>query len=607
MPAPPAGFRVCPGRGLAQPTGVTRFLVSLFRGGRAAALVLLLAALPAAAQQVPVIEKTLSNGMTMLMVERRDEPTIAAGWVVHVGSANERPGITGIAHLFEHMMFKGTTNLGTKDAPRDLEIIAEQERVRELMRAEESRMRELWRKGELDDPTRPENFTPRYRELQEEFRKLIAAQREILVKNEFDRLYTAAGASGMNAFTYYDMTGYFINVPANKLQLWMWMESERLLRPVFREFYAERDVVFEERRLRTESTPLGKFEETLNSMFWEAHPYHWPVIGWASDIPAISKQDADDFYATYYAPQNITLILVGDFQADEAFALAESYFGRIPHGTRPVPDVITWEPKQQAEKRMIAEAEANPQVDILWHTVPFGHKDSYALEVLAQLLSGRTGRLYKGLVLSNEVATSVYANSDNRRWAGLFNIGGEARDGKTPADVEQAIYNELQRLQQEEVPAEELQKVKNQFAAGEYRKLSSNFAILYQLIFNDGFGDWREINEAGKKIQAVTAADVKRVASEYFARENRTVATYTRKPTSASADEDPDLALLTPEQRPVVRQMMASLKSETDVKKLREALERMQAQADGGDPKRQQMARLMMKKVGERIAELEKQ
>lgn len=591
---------------LAQPTPVIRLLSFVSRRAPAA-LALLLAALPALAQQVPVIEKTLSNGMTMLMVERRDEPTIAAGWVVHVGSANERPGITGIAHLFEHMMFKGTTNLGTKDAPRDLGIIAEQERVRNLMRAEESRMRELWRKGELDDPTKPENFTPRYRELQEEFKKLIAAQREILVKNEFDRIYTAAGASGMNAFTYYDMTGYFINVPANKLQLWMWMESERLLRPVFREFYAERDVVFEERRLRTESTPLGKFEETLNSMFWEAHPYHWPIIGWASDIPAISKQDADDFYATYYAPQNISLILVGDFQADEAFALAESYFGRIPRGTRPVPDVITWEPKQQAEKRMIAEAEANPQVDILWHTVPFGHKDSYALEVLAQLLSGRTGRLYKGLVLSNEVATSVFANSDNRRWAGLFNIGGEARDGKTPADVEQAIYNELQRLQQEEVPAEELQKVKNQFAAGEYRKLSSNFAILYQLIFNDGFGDWREINEAGKKLQAVTAADVKRVANEFFARENRTVATYTRKPSSASADEDPDLALLTPEQRPVVRQMMASLKAETDVKKLREALERMQAQSDGGDPKRQQMARLMMKKVGERISELEKQ
>jgi predicted Zn-dependent peptidase len=583
-----------------------RFL--LFRRALAGTAALWLAWFAAPAQQVPVIEQTLSNGMTMLMVERRDEPTIAGGWLVHVGSANERPGITGIAHLFEHMMFKGTTNLGTRDAARDLEIIAEQERVRDLMRAEERRMRALWRKGELGDPARPENHTPRYRELEAEFQKLIAAQREILVKNEFDRLYTAGGASGMNAFTYYDMTGYFINVPANKLELWMWMESERLLRPVFREFYAERDVVFEERRMRTESTPLGKFEETLNSMFWEAHPYHWPVIGWASDIPAISKRDADEFYATFYAPQNITLILVGDFQAATAAAMAERYFGRIPRGTNAIPEVVTWEPKQPAEKRLYAEAEANPQVDILWHTVPFGHKDSYALEVLAQLLSGRTGRLYKGLVLSNEVATSAYANSENRRWAGLFNIGGEARDGKTPADVEQGIHAELERLQQAEAPPEELQKVKNQFAAGEYRKLSSNFAILYQLLFNGGFGDWREINEGGRKIQAVTAADVRRVANEYFTRENRTVATYTRKPSSGTAaDEDPDLALLTPEQRPMVRQMMASLKSETDVKKLREALERMQAQADGGDPKRQQMARLMLKKVGERIAELEKE
>jgi predicted Zn-dependent peptidase len=297
---------------------------------------------------------------------------------------------------------------------------------------------------------------------------------------------------------------------------------------------------------------------------------------------------------------------VGDFQAAEAAALAERYFGRIPRGTNAIPEVVTWEPKQQAEKRMYAEAEANPQVDVLWHTVPFGHKDSYPLEVLAQLLSGRTGRLYKGLVLSNEVATSTYANSENRRWAGLFNIGGEARDGRTPADVEQAIYRELERLQQEEVPAEELQKVKNQFAAGEYRKLSSNFAILYQLLFNGGFGDWREINAAGQKIQAVAAADVQRVAREYFTRENRTVATYTRKPSSASADEDPDLALLTPEQRPMIRQMMASLKAESDVAKLRQAQAQMQAQADGGDPRRQTMARLMLKKVGERIAELEK-
>jgi predicted Zn-dependent peptidase len=282
--------------------------------------------------------------------------------------------------------------------------------------------------------------------------------------------------------------------------------------------------------MRTDSTPLGKFEEELNAMFWESSPYSWPVVGWPSDIPAISKAQADDFYATFYAPQNIALILVGDFKAEDAQRLAERYFERIPRGPRDAPDVVTLEVKQMAEKRMDAEAETNPQVDILWHTVPFEHKDSYALEILGQLLSTRTGRLYKDLVLGNGVATSVYANEQPQKWAGLFNAGGEAKEGHSPQEVEQGIYENLEKLKKDEVPAEELQKVKNNFAAAEYRRLSANFPILMQLIQNDGEGDWKEINEAGPKIQAVTAADVMRVAKTYFTKENRTVAVYTRKP-----------------------------------------------------------------------------
>src|SRR5207249_3629720 len=246
-----------------------------------------LLSLPVPAQQVPVIETNLSNGMRVLMVARHDEPTVAGGWVAHVGSSNERPGITGIAHLFEHMMFKGTPTIGTKDFQKDLQIIAEQEKVREAMRREERLMRAAYRRGEIDDLLKPENKTPRLNELEKQFQELIEQQRAILVKNEFDRVYTAGGASGMNAFTTTDITGYFITVPANKLELWMWMESERLLRPVFREFYAERDVVFEERRMRTDSTPLGKFAETFESIVWESHPYSWPTVGWPSDILAI--------------------------------------------------------------------------------------------------------------------------------------------------------------------------------------------------------------------------------------------------------------------------------------------------------------------------------
>ena len=485
--------------------------------------------LPALAQKLPVTDVTLSNGTKLLLVERHDEPSISGGWVAHVGSSNEKPGMTGIAHLFEHMMFKGTETIGTTDYKKDLEILAEQEKARDEMRVEERKLRAEYRKGEIDDVLKPENMTPRWRELKKKFDELVDAERQVLVKSEFDEIYSSQGGSLENAFTTEDLTAYFINVPANKLELWMWMESERIRHPVFREFYAERDVVFEERRMRTDSTPLGKFAEEASAMFWESVPYGWPVVGWPSDIPAISKAEADEFYATYYCPHNITLILVGDFKRAEAESMARQYFERIPRGPRTPPDVITLEVPQVAEKRMNAEAEANPQVDIEWHTVPFGHKDSYALRVLAEVLKKNTGRLYKGLVLGSQVATSVDAEPDSRKWAGLFDISGEAREGRTPEDVERGIYAELDKLKKDQIPPDELQKVRNNLAAAEYRKLSGNYPILMHLIMNDGEGDWREVNDAGDKIQAVTAADVKRVTEKYFTKENRFVSIFTRK------------------------------------------------------------------------------
>ncbi|MFN2385196.1 MAG: M16 family metallopeptidase [Thermoanaerobaculia bacterium] len=562
-------------------------------------------AAPLGAQKVPVEEKTLSNGMRLLIVEREGEPTVAGGWVAHVGSANERPGITGISHLFEHMMFKGTPTLGTKDYKKDLAIIAEQERLRTEMRKEESKMRAAYRRGEIDDLMKPENKTARLKELEKAFDKTIEEQRKVLVKNEFDRVYTDAGGSQMNAFTNEDMTGYFITVPSNKLELWMWMESERLLRPVFREFYAERDVVFEERRLRTESTPLGKFEESFGAMFWESHPYNWPVVGWPSDIPAITKAQADEYYGLFYSPQNITLILVGDLDPAQAVRQAERYFGRIRRGKNPVPEVVTLEVKQQAEKRMYAEAEANPQVDILWHTVPFGHKDSYPLQVLAQLLSTRTGRLYKGLVLGSQVATQTFASQNSQKYAGAFNAGGEVKEGKKPEDVEKGIYAEIEKLQKEPVPAEELQKVKNNFAAAEYRRLASNFPILVQLIVNDGMGDWREVNEAGPKVQAVTAADVQRVAKEYFTKENRAVAVYTRKPGAPAADE-PDLAGLNDQQKQMVRQFSQQIATVQDADKLKQIQGMFETQSAGAPLEAKPALEVMRKRLQTRIEALEK-
>ncbi len=570
-----------------------------------AILVLLASASAGWAQKIPVVEKMLPNGFRVLMVERHEEPRIAGGWVAHVGSANERPGITGIAHLFEHMMFKGTPTLGTTDADRDRVIIEEQERIRDGMRAEEALMRAALRRGEVEDISSPEARTERYRELEQEFKRLVEEQRSLLVKNEFDRVYSTAGATKMNAFTTEDMTGYFIEVPSNKLELWAWMESERLLRPVFREFYSERDVVFEERRMRIESTPTGRFYEQFNALFWDAHPYNWPVIGWPSDIPAISKRQADEFYALYYQPQNITLILVGDFKEAEAMPMLERYFGRIPKGIQPAPEVITQEIASVAEKRYLAEAETNPQVDILWRTTAFGHRDTYVLEVIEQLLNGRTGRLYKGLVLGRQVATDAGAGSMSKKWAGSFNVYAEAREGKTLAEVEQGLYDELDKLATEPIPAEELEKVKNNFSASEYRRLTSTFGILYQLIFAEGMGDWREINTAGPRIQAVTAEDIQRVIRKYFTRENRAVAHYTRK-AGAATDEDPDLAGLAADQKPMARQLANRIRETQDVEQLKAFLAQVRDQPAGTDPKRQQLQKILVRKIEQRLAELAK-
>ncbi|MCM3876424.1 MAG: insulinase family protein [Thermoanaerobaculia bacterium] len=577
-----------------------------------AGLVVFAAVSPSAArsQELKVEEHVLSNGMKLLLVPRRDEPVVSAGWVAKVGSANERPGITGISHLFEHMMFKGTEAIGSKDYARDQKLIAEQERLRGLMRDEESKMRAALRRGEIDDVTKPESKTPRYKELEKEFDALVKEQRDLLVKNEFDRIYTKQGASGMNASTNSDLTQYFITVPKNKLELWMWMESDRLKGPVFREFYSERDVVFEERRLRTESTPTGRLDEAFEEMFWHGHPYTWPVLGYASDIPAITKADADAYYALFYAPNNITAVLVGDFDPKEAAATAERYFGRIPRGKNPPPEMTILPPKWEAEMRFNGEADTNPQVSVGWHTVPFQNKDAYPLQVLAQLLNGRTGRLYKAMVVGDAaVATNVTAGASSRKYAGEFGVEAEVKEGRTPEDAEKAIYVELEKLKKDLVPAEELQKVKNNFAAQTFRSLQANFQILFQLMGNEGRGDWKEFNRGPKKIQAVTAEDVRRVARTYLTKENRGVATYTRRvgaPGAAAAPEDPALAAVPEQMRPMVKQTIARLAASTDADKLKQMIAQMESQSGQMPPQMKPATDLILQKARERLTELEK-
>ncbi|PYQ17369.1 MAG: insulinase family protein [Acidobacteria bacterium] len=553
--------------------------------------------------RIEVQELTLGNGMRFLLFERHESPTVAAGWVARVGSANEREGVTGISHLFEHMMFKGTRTIGTRDIEADLRIIDEQEKVQEQMRQEMGLMRDRLRRGEIDDLLKPENWTPRYRELDKRFDELVARQRQIIVKDQLDQIYTKNGGESLNAGTTEDLTLYYIRLPSNRLELWAWLESDRLLNPVFREFYSERDVVFEERRMRTESTPLGKYDEAFNALFWEAHPYKWPVLGWPSDIPSISKAQADDYFAIYYAPNNLTGVLVGDFKTAEVRPLLERYFGRIPRGRQEPPPVVTLEPKQLGEKRYRAEAETSPTVRIWWHAVPFAHQDRTALDLLSDVLSGRTGRLYKGLVVGRQIANEATASIDPKKYDGVFEVECVVKEGKDPAAVEAAVYEEIEKLRDAEVPADELQKVKNQGKAFAYRRLSSPFSIAVQLLFYEGLGDWRYINSYADEVDRATAADLQRVAREHLTPENRTVGVFLRR--EGAPPEDPEVAALPAPAQAMVRQSLQQIQAETDPAKLREGVARMQAAAAQAPPEMKPAIELILKRAQERLAVLE--
>jgi predicted Zn-dependent peptidase len=558
------------------------------------ASILLLAASGAAAQQVQVQELILANGMKVLFVPRKGDPNVAAGWVAKVGSVNERPGITGISHLFEHMMFKGTRTIGTSDIGKDLDLQAKMDGVKARIRVEEQDQLRRLRFGEIADTRDPKARTAAHQKLLDELASLEKAQRDLIVKNEFDRIYTTAGASGMNAGTSNDFTIYFINVPANKLELWFWMESDRLAQPVFREFYSERDVVREERRLRTESTPTGRFQEEFEALFWSASPYHWPVVGWPSDVEAITREEALAYFDLNYAPNNLTACLVGDFDPAAAKQLAEKYFGRLKRNPQDPAPVRTREIESQAEKRMVAHAETNPQAVARYHAVANGHKDEAALDVLGSILSGRTGRLYKSLVLDQKVATSASAANNAMKWQGFFQLMATAAPGRKPEDAEQALYKEIEKLQAEKVGDHELQKVKNQYAADTFRRLQNNFQLMLQLLLADNALSWQAFNEEPAKIQAVTADDIQRVAKEYFKPERRAVILYYTKAAAAGggADADPLLEGLNDQEKAQVRQMRGTIQqmSADQAKQMLQQLQQAESQAP---PERQKVIKAL--------------
>jgi predicted Zn-dependent peptidase len=618
-----------------------------------AATALLATPITVHAQQLTPEVFTLDNGMKFILVPRSDEPnTISAGWLAKVGSVNERPGITGISHFFEHMMFKGTNTIGTADRERDAQYRAEQKKLRDAMNLYTwTTQYQRYFLGEIDDAWNPKNDTPvlaklradlkksmdsqqgrlntteisdlkkqlaqvdrlapdgaeQAKEIESKIAELDAQQKAIasISKDEFDRIYTKAGGARMNAFTSFDLTFYFIQIPSNKFELWCWMESDRLNDSVFREFYSERDVVHEERRLRTESTPTGAFQEQFEAMFWMSCPYSWPVIGWTSDLNSYTMEEAMKYWNIYYRPNNLVGIIVGDFKPDEVKPMIESYFSRLQPGAMTPPPVITLEAKQLAEQRLNAEAECQPQVEVRYHTVPAKHVDSYALDMMAGVLNGRTGRLYKSMVEGKQIASSAACQSDSRKYAGAFSFSGETKGDATPAQLEEAWYAELKRLQDEVVSDEELQKIKNNVAADHFRGLQANFRLMIGLAFAETYGGWEEINENPKKLQAVTAADIQRVARKYFDASNRSVATFLRKGGAATGAEDPDIAALPAPMQARAKQMIAQLMKEEDLGSLQAAMAQMEGQAEQVPEQMKPFFQLVLKKMKERVAQLE--
>ncbi|MCM2358351.1 MAG: insulinase family protein [Geobacteraceae bacterium] len=464
-----------------------------------------------------VREHTLNNGMKLLLVERHTSPTVAAWIRFRVGSVDERSDERGLAHLLEHMLFKGTRTLGTTDYAAEKRILDKIEETAQLLMVEQAK------RGQGD--------RARIAGLKKELDRLEAEAGKYVVKEEFSIIYAKNGGSGYNAFTSKDGTTYLINLPANKLELWAAIESDRMQNAVLREFYTERDVVMEERRRSYEAEPMGRLWETFQAASFAAHPYGQPTIGWMSDIEYLSRTKAEAFLRKYYAPNNAIVAIVGDIDSDATIALVERYFGAIAPGT-PVGPVMVEEPPQFGEKRVEIVGDAEPQLLIGFHKPTLPDPDEYVFDVIDMLLAeGRTSRLYKKLVVEKQLAAEASTfTAPGSRYPNMFVVHATPRAPHTLKEVEEAIYQELERLKSEPVTDRELQQILNRLEYEEFRQMSSNGGLARNLTEYEAVtGSWRYLIEHRRRVAAVTPADVARVAAKYFTRENRLVGFITKK------------------------------------------------------------------------------
>ena len=479
---------------------------------------------PARAQALEgkVSRITLDNGMRFLLVRRGTAPVFAANLRFRVGSVDDPGGESGLAHLFEHLAFKGTSTIGTRDAGKEAEILDAMDRAAiDLLREED-------RGAQADART----IESKRAELEDLSKRL----RELTVKDEFSQILTGNGAVGLNASTSTDLTSYVVALPANRLELWCVLEAARLRDPVLREFYSERDVVMEERRMRIDNQPQGKLYEQLILSAFQAHPYRVPTVGWMSDLEHLTRPEAAEFRKAFYAPNNAVGTLVGDIDTALAERLIRRYFADIPPGPPPrLP--VTSEPPQTGERRALVEFDAEPELMIAFHKAVWPSPDDAVFQVIDTLLtSGRTSRLFRRLVLETQVASEVYsAEAPGDRYPNLFILGAIPRAPHAPPEVEATLLQELARLSAEPVPERELQKVKNQLRASFLYPLRSNQGLAEQLSYYEILtGDWKNINVEAAAIQATTREQVQEVARRTFVASNRTVAVLARPQAEAA-------------------------------------------------------------------------
>jgi len=459
-----------------------------------------------------VVEYQLDNGLTLLVAQRPDLPTFTAFITLGVGSVNEQEDNRGIAHLLEHMRFKGTKTIGTKDYTEEKKLLG---RIDECVtQIEECKQRESCTDEDLN-------------KLELRLNKLQAQHRQLVVKDEAAQIYARHGGVGFNAYTSKDLTTYLVSLPANKLELWVSMEADRMKNTVLREFYTEKEVILEERKRSYETRPRGMVYEALLATAFRVHPYRHPIIGWNSDIRALTKEQTRQFMQDYYMPQNAVIALVGDVDPEEALRLVEQYFGNIPPGVK-VPEVRAQEPTQSGERRAEVVFGANPRLLVGYHKPTFPHRDDYVFDLLSTILGqGPSSRLHRTLVLDQRLASSVSVyTAPGARYPNLFVIGAIPRHPHTSAEVEKAIYTQLEQIKREGVRSEELEQARKRLRADRIRHLRSNQGLASMLThFEVVTGSWRYLLKYDEVLRSITPEEVREAAQKWLIRENRTVVT----------------------------------------------------------------------------------